>query len=60
MMETDDGPAADIAMMMMTMMSGAMNCDWQSSSAARAPSIQDDEDGHLIYRHGDILQSRCS
>ncbi|CAH1406711.1 unnamed protein product [Nezara viridula] len=30
----------------------------QSSSTARAPSIQDDEDGHLIYRHGDILQSR--
>ncbi|CAH1406713.1 unnamed protein product [Nezara viridula] len=29
-----------------------------SSSTARAPSIQDDEDGHLIYRHGDILQSR--
>uniref|UniRef100_A0A0A9YTI5 Serine/threonine-protein kinase Doa n=1 Tax=Lygus hesperus TaxID=30085 RepID=A0A0A9YTI5_LYGHE len=28
------------------------------SEQSRAPSIQDDEDGHLIYRHGDILQSR--
>lgn len=30
----------------------------RSCSAPRAPSIQDDDDGHLIYRHGDILQSR--
>ncbi|XP_014239175.1 serine/threonine-protein kinase Doa isoform X3 [Cimex lectularius] len=28
------------------------------SPTTRAPSIQDDSDGHLIYRHGDILQSR--
>uniref|UniRef100_A0A0P4VRH3 Putative lammer dual specificity kinase n=1 Tax=Rhodnius neglectus TaxID=72488 RepID=A0A0P4VRH3_9HEMI len=28
------------------------------SSPPRPPSIQDDEDGHLIYRHGDVLQSR--
>lgn len=26
----------------------------------RAKSVQDDEDGHLIYRHGDWLQARCT
>ncbi|XP_054265556.1 dual specificity protein kinase CLK2 isoform X2 [Macrosteles quadrilineatus] len=26
--------------------------------SSRAPSIEDDEDGHLIYHHGDILQDR--
>ncbi|XP_075219805.1 dual specificity protein kinase CLK2-like isoform X2 [Lycorma delicatula] len=26
--------------------------------SSRAPSIEDDEDGHLIYRHGDVLQDR--
>lgn len=31
---------------------------WTQSS--RAPSVEDDEDGHLIYRTGDILQDRCS
>ncbi|KAL1123184.1 hypothetical protein AAG570_002271 [Ranatra chinensis] len=30
----------------------------KQSSPSRAPSIQDDDDGHLIYRTGDILQSR--
>ncbi|KAK9505258.1 hypothetical protein O3M35_009349 [Rhynocoris fuscipes] len=30
----------------------------RASSPPRAPSIQDDEDGHLIYRHGDVLQGR--
>uniref|UniRef100_A0A069DUK6 Putative lammer dual specificity kinase n=1 Tax=Panstrongylus megistus TaxID=65343 RepID=A0A069DUK6_9HEMI len=30
----------------------------EQSSPPRPPSIQDDEDGHLIYRHGDVLQSR--
>ena len=29
---------------------------WQSS---RAPSVEDDEDGHLLYRNGDLLQNRC-
>ncbi|XP_018010752.1 probable dual specificity protein kinase madd-3 isoform X2 [Hyalella azteca] len=29
-----------------------------SSSSSRAPSVEDDEDGHLIYRNGDILQDR--
>ena len=28
--------------------------------SSRAPSVEDDEDGHLIYRHGDVLQDRCS
>ncbi|XP_069700165.1 dual specificity protein kinase CLK2 isoform X10 [Periplaneta americana] len=26
--------------------------------SSRAPSVEDDEDGHLIYRHGDVLQDR--
>ncbi|XP_018010756.1 serine/threonine-protein kinase Doa isoform X6 [Hyalella azteca] len=26
--------------------------------SSRAPSVEDDEDGHLIYRNGDILQDR--
>lgn len=30
--------------------------DKQSS---RAPSVEDDEEGHLIYRSGDVLQDRC-
>ncbi|XP_066994497.1 dual specificity protein kinase CLK2 isoform X2 [Anabrus simplex] len=28
------------------------------STSSRAPSVEDDEDGHLIYRHGDVLQER--
>lgn len=28
--------------------------------ALKAPAIQDDADGHLIYRTGDILHNRCS
>ncbi|UYV81681.1 CLK2 [Cordylochernes scorpioides] len=28
-------------------------------ASSRAPSVEDDEDGHLIYRHGDVLQERC-
>uniref|UniRef100_A0A1B6JMD1 dual-specificity kinase n=1 Tax=Homalodisca liturata TaxID=320908 RepID=A0A1B6JMD1_9HEMI len=31
---------------------------YSSSQSSRAPSIEDDEDGHLIYHHGDILQDR--
>ncbi|XP_021939750.1 dual specificity protein kinase CLK1 isoform X9 [Zootermopsis nevadensis] len=27
-------------------------------TSSRAPSVEDDEDGHLIYRHGDVLQDR--
>ncbi|XP_046655366.1 serine/threonine-protein kinase Doa-like isoform X2 [Daphnia pulicaria] len=26
--------------------------------SSRAPSVEDDEDGHLLYRNGDILQNR--
>lgn len=28
--------------------------------SSRAPSVEDDEEGHLIYRNGDLLQDRCS
>ncbi|XP_068081761.1 dual specificity protein kinase CLK2 isoform X4 [Anabrus simplex] len=31
---------------------------YTSSQSSRAPSVEDDEDGHLIYRHGDVLQER--
>ncbi|PNF14439.1 hypothetical protein B7P43_G01687 [Cryptotermes secundus] len=31
---------------------------YSSSQSSRAPSVEDDEDGHLIYRHGDVLQDR--
>ena len=24
-----------------------------------SPKVQDDDDGHLIYRKGDVLESRC-
>lgn len=27
--------------------------------SSRTPSVEDDEDGHLIYRNGDILLQRC-
>lgn len=33
---------------------------WCHVQSSRAPSIEDDEDGHLIYHHGDVLQDRCS
>ncbi|XP_044730805.1 dual specificity protein kinase CLK2 isoform X5 [Chrysoperla carnea] len=29
-----------------------------SPQGSRAPSVEDDEDGHLIYRNGDVLQDR--
>ncbi|XP_044730806.1 dual specificity protein kinase CLK2 isoform X6 [Chrysoperla carnea] len=29
-----------------------------SEEGSRAPSVEDDEDGHLIYRNGDVLQDR--
>nr|CAD7453096.1 unnamed protein product [Timema tahoe] len=29
-----------------------------NSTSSRAPSVEDDEDGHLIYRHGDVLHNR--
>ncbi|CAB0010433.1 unnamed protein product [Nesidiocoris tenuis] len=32
--------------------------NWVCSEQSRAPSVQDDEDGHLVYRNGDVLQSR--
>lgn len=37
-----------------------MNLPLQSPNehTSRPPSVEDDEDGHLIYRHGDILQDR--
>ncbi|XP_071450889.1 dual specificity protein kinase CLK2 isoform X2 [Hetaerina americana] len=28
------------------------------AESSRAPSVEDDEEGHLIYRHGDLLQDR--
>lgn len=28
--------------------------------SSRAPSVEDDEEGHLIYHTGDMLQDRCS
>lgn len=28
--------------------------------SSRAPSVEDDEEGHLIYHTGDLLQDRCS
>ncbi|XP_045581351.1 probable serine/threonine-protein kinase dyrk2 isoform X2 [Procambarus clarkii] len=31
---------------------------YSSSSSSRAPSVEDDEEGHLIYRNGDVLQDR--
>lgn len=30
---------------------------WQHEKSA---SVQDDEDGHLIYRPGDVIQARCT
>lgn len=27
---------------------------------SEAPSVEDDSDGHLIYRVGDVLQARCT
>lgn len=32
----------------------------QSSSRVRAWAVKDDEEGHLIYRPGDVLQDRCA
>jgi len=29
-----------------------------NNNSSRAPSVEDDEDGHLIYRNGDLLQDR--
>lgn len=34
--------------------------DLVDEQALKAPAIQDDADGHLIYRTGDILHNRCS
>lgn len=31
---------------------------YANSHSSRAPSVEDDEDGHLIYRNGDLLQDR--
>jgi len=31
-----------------------------SKDGARPPSIEDDEDGHLVYKEGDVLQARCT
>ncbi|GAB6023898.1 hypothetical protein CHUAL_008633 [Chamberlinius hualienensis] len=41
-----------------------MRNDWRNlepsrhEHSSRAPSIEDDEDGHLVYHHGDVLQDR--
>ena len=31
-----------------------------NDSRCRKSSVRDDEDGHLIYHHGDWLQNRCT
>lgn len=31
---------------------------YANSHSSRAPSVEDDEEGHLIYRNGDVLQDR--
>ncbi|XP_071055758.1 dual specificity protein kinase CLK2 isoform X8 [Onthophagus taurus] len=31
---------------------------YSSDQSSRAPSVEDDEEGHLIYRSGDVLQDR--
>lgn len=41
------------------MMMMMMTANW-NEQALKAPAIQDDADGHLIYRTGDILHNRCS
>ena len=34
---------------------------WQRGEGdGRAGSVKDDEDGHLIYKSGDVLQARCT
>ncbi|KAK8725411.1 hypothetical protein OTU49_010844 [Cherax quadricarinatus] len=38
--------------------SNSSNTTNTSSSSSRAPSVEDDEEGHLIYRNGDVLQDR--
>lgn len=32
----------------------------EEESNSRAASIEDDDDGHLIYKSGDVLQERCT
>ena len=32
----------------------------EEQSNSRAASIEDDDDGHLIYKNGDVLQERCT
>ena len=32
----------------------------REQSNSRAASIEDDDDGHLIYKNGDVLQERCT
>ncbi|XP_046655148.1 serine/threonine-protein kinase Doa-like [Daphnia pulicaria] len=34
------------------------NATTTTRTSSRAPSVEDDEDGHLLYRNGDILQNR--
>lgn len=37
-----------------------VGANWNVEQSLKAPAIQDDADGHLIYRTGDILHNRCS
>ena len=32
----------------------------KQATEERAASVEDDADGHLIYRQGDVLQARCT
>lgn len=48
-----------IDVMMTHIGNGAVLDEWRKQSS-RAPSVEDDEEGHLIYRLGDVLQGRCS
>lgn len=59
---TSSTTAADTATATTTTPPTATASETESSTkqGSRAPSVEDDEDGHLIYRNGDVLQDRCS
>lgn len=46
--------------MMMMMMDDIFLKIYDDWFKQRPPSIQDDQEGHLIYKTGDVLQNRCS
>lgn len=39
---------------------GVLCCGVERKQKPRAPTFEDDEDGHLIYQNGDVLLDRCS